>query len=93
MLVRSDLNQAGKFGRRIQLIVNMKEIKCTKNFTGNVIQYSVKIEPNKPKYLYRHIFKEACQQLFENRQLAYDGRGIAYSSVELFKGEFVSFIK
>ena len=89
----SPCTKSGTLGRPILVTANMVEIKCTKRFTGKVFHYEVKIEPDKPKYLYRRIFKDANQKLFKNIQLAYDGKSDVYSSVKLFEGNSVSFIK
>lgn len=76
--------KAGTAGRPIQVYTNMMEIKFGPKFKGNkVIHYDVSIDPDKPKYLMRSVFKEAQKILFPNRYPAFDGKKNAFSSTRL----------
>lgn len=68
----------------------MMQIIFGENFAPDVKHYDVQIEPDKPKYLMREVFKKAQEILFSNRQPAFDGKKNAYTAGLLPFGEEVS---
>ncbi|XP_043269247.1 protein argonaute-2-like [Venturia canescens] len=73
-------NRGGKEGRPITVETNMMPIIFKPNFARTVIHYDVKLDPDKPKFMYRAVVEAVRMNHYRNLYPAFDGRCNLFST-------------
>ncbi|XP_043269345.1 protein argonaute-2-like [Venturia canescens] len=84
---RKNPDSGGKDGEHIKVETNMIPIIFEPNFARTVVHYDVKLDPDRPRFMYRAVVEAVRKNHFRNLYPAFDGRSNLFSAGDLPFGD------